>query len=74
MKKSVKVSKNVIKKAITFEYYKEWLLSGKDQMRNISIRSRDHEIYSMKMNKIAISANDDKRIICKDKMPTKELR
>lgn len=33
-------------------------------MRQMNIiRSRNHDIYSMTMNKIALSANDDKRTI-----------
>jgi len=37
----------------------------KNQMRTMNIiRSKDHEIYSMKIN------NDDKRIIAKDKVHT----
>ena len=41
-------------------------------MRKMNIiRSRDHEDYSMKMSKIALSAHNDKRIICKDKIHTK---
>lgn len=38
------------------------------------IRSQNHGIYSMTMNKIALSANHDKRIIMKDKIHTKALR
>lgn len=34
------------------------------------IRSDHHEIHSMKMNKIAMSANDDKRTVLKDKIHT----
>ena len=44
-------------------------------MRSINIiRSKDHEIYSMKMNKVALSANDDKRLILKNKINTLALR
>ena len=34
------------------------------------IRSRKHEIFSETVNKIALSANDDKRIILADKIST----
>ena len=34
------------------------------------IRSHGHEIFSDTVNKIALSANDDKRIIMKDKIST----
>lgn len=44
-------------------------------MRQMNIiRSQNHDIYSMTMNKIALSANDDKRIIIEDKIQTKALR
>ena len=34
------------------------------------IRSHRHEIFSETVNKIALSANDDKRIIMEDKIST----
>ena len=34
------------------------------------IRSHKHEIFSETVNKIALSANDDKRIILDDKIST----
>ena len=34
------------------------------------IRSRQHEIFSETVNKIALSADDDKRIIMDDKIST----
>ena len=32
------------------------------------IRSENHDIYSKKVNKITLSANDDKRIVLEDKI------
>ena len=37
------------------------------------IRSKNHEIYSMKVNKVALSPNDDKRLIYLNKIDTKAL-
>ena len=38
------------------------------------IRSQNHEIFSMTVNKVALSANDDKRMISKNKIDTLALR
>ena len=63
-KKCKGIKKCVIKKYLVFEDYKKCLFSEKEEMRSMNImRSKDHEIYSMKMNKVALSANDDKRLI-----------
>ena len=65
-KKCKGIKKPVIKN-ISFENYKECLLNQKPQMKKMNvIRSRKHEIFSETVNKIALSANDDKRIIQKD--------
>ena len=41
------------------------------KMREMNvIRSHKHEIFSETVNKIALSANDDKRIIMEDKIST----
>lgn len=34
------------------------------------IKSDKHEIYSIKMKKVALSGNDNKRVIDKDKIKT----
>lgn len=74
-KKCKGIKKNVIKKEILFDDYKKCLLSGEDQMRTMNIiRSDCHDIYSMKMNKIALSANDNKRLVCDDKIHTLAIR
>ena len=44
-------------------------------MRTMNIiRSDCHDIYLMKMNKEALSANDDKRLVCDDKIHTLAIR
>ena len=74
-RKAKGVKKNVIKKSLSFEDYKKCLLSEDELMkeRNI-IRSENHNIYSMTVNKVALSANDDKRLICSNKINTLALR
>ena len=66
-KKCKGIKKSVIKKNISYENYKECLFTEKTQMRKMNvIRSHRHEIFS----EIALSANDDKRIIMEDKIST----
>jgi hypothetical protein len=70
-KKCKGVKKAVIKKEITFDNYKECLFSGKKQWRGMNVfRSRLQEIYTERVVKVALSANDDKRIVNKDGINT----
>ena len=65
----------MIKKSLTFEDYKKCLFSEEKVLKEMNIiRSKNHDIYSMNVNKIALSANDDKRIICSNKIDTSALR
>ena len=69
------VNKNVIKNTLSFEDYKKCLFSEEEVMKCMNIiRSKNHDIFSMKMNKLALSSNDDKRLICENKINTKALR
>ena len=73
-KKCKGVKKPVVKRCITFEDYKQCLFTGKEQLRTMNvIRSHKHEVYTEEINKIALSANDDKRIILKDGIHTLAL-
>ena len=70
-KKGKRVSRNVIKRNIQFDDYRECLFSGKKQHRKINvIRSHCHEIYTKEINKISLSSDDDKRIIMADGIHT----
>ena len=70
-KKCKGIKKVVVKKQISFEDYKECLLSKQPQMRKMNvIRSHQHEIFSETVNKIALVADDDKRIILDDGIST----
>ena len=65
----------VIKKSLSFEDYKKCLFSEEELMKEMNIiRSQNHDIYSMTVNKVALSANDDKRLICENKINTLALR
>ena len=71
-KKCKGIKKSVVDKTISFEAYKECLLGGKKEMRKMNIiRSRHHEVFSEKVNKIALSSEDDKRVIMEDGIHTK---
>ena len=63
-KKCKGVKKSVVKKKISHQDYKDCLFSGRPQMRKMNvIRSHGHEIFTETVNKVALSANDDKRVI-----------
>ena len=66
-KKCKGVKKRFVKKEITFDNYKRCLFSGEKQWRGMNtFRSRLHEIYTERVVKVALSADDDKRIIMED--------
>ena len=68
-KKTKGTKKCLIKKMIKFNDYKNCLLNDevilKSQQRFIS---KKHDVYTENINKIALSNNDDKRIISSDKI------
>ena len=68
-KKAKGTKKCVIKRMIKFDDYKKCLLNGevilKSQQRS---RSKGHHVYTENINKIALSNNDDKRIVSSDKI------
>ena len=68
-KKAKGTKKCVIKRMIKFDDYKNCLLIGevvlKSQQR---FNSKEHNVYTENVNKIALSSNDDKRIVSSDKI------
>ena len=73
-KKCKGVKKSVVKKSMTHEDYKKCLLTGKEQLRKQNIiRSYKHEVYTEEVNKVALSASDDKRYILEDGINTLAL-
>ena len=70
-KKCKGVKKGVVESTISFKDYKKCLFSGKKQHRQMNtLRSRKQNIFMEEINKIALSADDDKRIILSDKINT----
>ena len=61
------IKKNVIKKNIKHQDYKETLLGNKQKHHKMkTIRSQKHEIGSYEINKVSLSCFDDKRYIHDD--------
>ena len=70
-KKCKGVKKSVVERSITHEDYKTCMFTGKKQLRKMNIiRSYDHEVYTEEVNKVALSAEDDKRYILGDGIHT----
>ena len=65
------IKKAVVEKSITHEDYKTCLETGKEQLRRQNIiRSYEHVVYTEEVNKVALSAADDKRYLLKDSYDT----
>ena len=70
-KKCKGIKKAVVERTIRHEDYKTCLTTGKEQLRRQNIiRSYDHVLYTEEVNKIALSAADDKRYLLKDSHDT----
>ena len=61
--------KCVIKRMIKFNEYKNCLLNGEVVLKSQqTFKSKGHDVYTENINKIALSSNDDKRLIASDKI------
>ena len=70
-KKCKGIKKAVVEKSISHNDYKTCLETGKEQLRRQNIiRSYEHTLYTEEVNKIALSAADDKRYLLKDSYDT----
>ena len=73
-KKCKGIKKQVVERSIRHEHYKTCLKTGKELLRKQNIlRSYNHEVYTEEVNKVALSALDDKRYILSDGMDTLAL-
>ena len=62
-KKCKGIKKCVVHKTISFEDYKDCLLSGETSYRSqLMFRSSRHKVRTLEVNKLALSRDDDKRI------------
>ena len=60
-----------MKKELSHENYKKTLFSGGKIIRGQNlIQSKKHDIFTLKMKKIALSADYDKRIVLDDEIST----
>ena len=67
MKKAKGTKKCVIKKMLKFEDYKKCLFANEPMLKSQQrFKSENHEVYTENINKIALSSNDDKRIVALD--------
>ena len=61
------IKKNIIKKDITHENYKNTLFNAEQMIHKIkTIRSENHELGSYEINKVSLSCFDDKRYLNDD--------
>ena len=74
-KKCKGIKTSVVKREITFEDYVQCLFSGERKMKSMRIiKSENHDIYSKEVNNMALSNDDDKRIVVEDGIHTLALR
>ena len=70
-KKCKGIKKCIVKKILTFEDYKTCLFSDSTKYRSqLMFRLAKHEVHTIKVNKAALSRDDDKRISRKDGIST----
>ena len=70
-KKCKGIKKCVIKNSISFKDYKDCQFEYVELRRKMNIfRSHLHVVYAEEINKVALSANDDKRVVQKDGIHT----
>ena len=70
-KKCKGIKKCVVKKTLTFEDYKTCLFSNSTEYRSqLMFRLAKHEVHTIKVNKVALNRDDDKRISRKDGIST----
>ena len=71
VKKSKGAKKCVIKRELMFENYTDCLSNNKNVYRSLQrFKSYNHDVYTEEVNKIVLSANDDKRLQTFDKITT----
>ena len=68
-KKAKGTRKCAIKKILKFEDYKKCLFENEPMLKSQQrFKSENHEVYTQNINKIALSSNDDERIVALDRI------
>ena len=69
MKKAKGTKKCMTKKMLKFEDYKKCLFGNESLLKSQQrFKSENHGVYTENINKIALSSNDDKRIVALDRI------
>ena len=70
-KKLKGVKKHALRRRITFKDYKDCLFNHTQKYTTMqTIKSYKHQIFSSRLNKLALSPYDEKRFICEDGVST----
>jgi hypothetical protein len=70
-KRAKGITRAVVQKQITHDDYKSTLFSGNLMQHEMTLfRSIKHDIFTVNMNKVSLSAYDDKRFVCDDGVHT----
>ena len=65
------IKKCVVKRTLTFEDYKACLFNYSTEYRSqLMFRSSKHEVHTIRVNKVALNRDDDKRISKRDGIST----
>jgi hypothetical protein len=71
LKRAKGISRAVVKKEIHHDDYRKTLFNGTLMEHQMTLfRSIRHDIFTVNMNKISLSAYDDKRFVCDDGIHT----
>ena len=69
LKKAKGTKKCVVKKMLRFSHYKKCLFGNEPVLKSQQrFKYENHEVYTENINKIALSSNDDKRIVALDRI------
>ena len=68
MKKAKGTKNCVVNKMLRFDDYKKCLFDNGKVLSQQRFKSENHEVYTENINKIALSCDDNKRIVTSDRI------